>query len=273
MRLSHFIDPTPEWNHNTWYAGHFGSGRNKTRSVFDNRIARRMHTGWDQAAPRQSDIVAPAAGTVIRAKYSSGIGHNVVLRHDDVEIDIELIGRAVRVGDVVDLYSRHGHMWPNHVWQAKQFTVAVGDKVERGQRLGYVGTSGASSGYHNHWSITVGVPEYQHWTEDVHIDPEKVVLGSSPEYYYEYHGYPLAYFDIPGVRRPLLRRRTGGHQQDAEDAQAALKARGYSLVVDGKFGPGTESVVLVLRAWSVSSRTITGCKTMESSASQPGYRF
>ena len=242
MNLSEFLLPTVEWNHQTWYAGHFYSGRSKSSAAFDPKKNGRAHTGHDQAAPWGTPIVAPADGTVIRAKYSSGIGHNVVIDHGDVFIDVPAVGAAT-FGETATLFSRHGHMAPDRWWQKKRFFVKAGDVVEQGALLGIVGSSGASAGPHNHTSITVGVPEYQSWKKDKHIDPELVYTGTSPGYYYLDGGIPLE--AVKGLQR-------------------LVTGQGYDPgPIDGRWGTRTEDAWEAYMADSLSSSGGTPNLTFE----------
>lgn len=241
MRISEFINPTVEWNENTWTGGHFYSGRSPSTFTFRQGSNRRAHTGWDQAAPHGSDLIAPADGRVEFAGWQNGgIGNAVILQHDQCEVDIDLIG-PVSLGQIITPWSRHGHM--------HKVTVKQGQRVSQGDRIGVVGSTGASAGPHNHWSITINRAEYIPWYKNNHLDPEKIILGHSPENYYAHYGYPHVYVNVEGVVRPILRRAQGSsHDQDVEEAQAILRARGYWLTIDGKFGPGTEGVVKSFQA-------------------------
>lgn len=86
-----------------------------------------FHHGVDVAAPRGSEIVALAGGTVTVAGPAAGYG-NLVEVEDDA-------GRRVR----------YGH--------ADSVSVKVGDIVERGQALATVGSTGRSTGPHVHVEV------------------------------------------------------------------------------------------------------------------------
>ncbi|SDE53894.1 Murein DD-endopeptidase MepM and murein hydrolase activator NlpD, contain LysM domain [Thermus arciformis] len=91
----------------------------------------RYHTGIDLAAPYGTPIVAAKAGQVEVAGWSSwGYGFHVVLDHG---------------GGVETLYA---HM--------SRIAVRPGAWVEAGQVIGYVGSTGWSTGPHLHFEVRVG---------------------------------------------------------------------------------------------------------------------
>ncbi|MBU1196939.1 peptidoglycan DD-metalloendopeptidase family protein [Candidatus Micrarchaeota archaeon] len=87
---------------------------------------RKMHYGIDIAADRGSPVLSAAAGTVQTAAYSDSAGFNVVLRHDN--------------GDI----TKYFHMQDG-------LTVREGHHIDRGTKLGIVGNTGHSKGYHLHF--------------------------------------------------------------------------------------------------------------------------
>lgn len=89
---------------------------------------RKFHYGVDLAAPRGTPIKASRAGTVAAASYSSGAGYYVNLDHGD------------------GFVSQYYHM--------THYIVKAGQKVSAGQTIGYVGSTGASTGNHLHFGIT-----------------------------------------------------------------------------------------------------------------------
>ncbi|RIH90205.1 Murein DD-endopeptidase MepM [Calidithermus terrae] len=91
----------------------------------------RYHTGVDFAAPHGTPIYAARSGQVQVAGWSTwGYGYHVVIDHG---------------GGVDTLY---GHM--------SRFVVSAGEWVERGQLIGYVGSTGWSTGPHLHFEVRVG---------------------------------------------------------------------------------------------------------------------
>ena len=89
----------------------------------------RMHNGIDISAPKSAKITASNAGTVILTAYNSGYGNYVVVDHG---------------GGYTTLYA---HM--------TKFAVSDGTKVGRGDTIGYVGSTGLSTGPHLHFEIRV----------------------------------------------------------------------------------------------------------------------
>jgi murein DD-endopeptidase MepM/ murein hydrolase activator NlpD len=87
----------------------------------------RMHTGVDLAAPVGTPVHAAADGVVEMAKWYGGYGLFVELDH----------GGGIE--------TRDGHM--------SQLNVADGQHVHRGDVIGYVGTTGRSTGPHLHYEV------------------------------------------------------------------------------------------------------------------------
>ena len=95
----------------------------------------KFHKGVDIAGGgiKGKPIVAAADGVVSIATYNSGgYGYYVMINHG--------------TGDDGKTYSSlYAHM--------TRYIVSVGQKVKKGQTIGYVGTTGASTGYHLHFEI------------------------------------------------------------------------------------------------------------------------
>lgn len=89
----------------------------------------RMHTGVDFAAPAGTHIYAWKDGTVIQASWSGGYGNFVVIQHNDGTV------------------SRYGHL--------SGYACSAGQEVSEGQVIGYVGTTGHSTGNHLHFEIKI----------------------------------------------------------------------------------------------------------------------
>lgn len=87
----------------------------------------RMHSGLDLALPYGSPIRATADGTVISAGWAGGYGLAVKLDHG---------------GAVETLY---GHM--------SRLAVRAGQSVRKGQVIGFVGSTGRSTGPHVHYEV------------------------------------------------------------------------------------------------------------------------
>jgi murein DD-endopeptidase MepM/ murein hydrolase activator NlpD len=89
---------------------------------------KKMHTGIDFTAPRGTPI------------YSTGDG--VV---EEVRIEFGGYGRQVVVNHGFGYKTLYAHM--------EEFNVKVGDKVKRGDCIGYVGNSGLSTAPHLHYEV------------------------------------------------------------------------------------------------------------------------
>jgi len=87
----------------------------------------RFHAGLDIGASWGSPIVAAADGQVLRAGWSGGYGRQVQLAHG---------------GGIVSSYS---HM--------SEIVAQAGSFVRQGQVIGYVGSSGLSTGPHLHYEV------------------------------------------------------------------------------------------------------------------------
>jgi murein DD-endopeptidase MepM/ murein hydrolase activator NlpD len=88
-----------------------------------------FHTGLDIATARGDAVRAAADGTILKAGTGSGYGREVVIDH----------GHGIET-----LYA---HL--------SGFAVTVGQDVRRGDILGYVGTSGHSTGPHLHYEVRI----------------------------------------------------------------------------------------------------------------------
>lgn len=89
---------------------------------------RKMHTGMDFTSPTGTDIYATGDGVVVEVKNSrSGYGKHVVIDH----------GFGYR--------TRYAHM--------VKFNVRKGQKIKRGDVIGYVGNTGLSKGPHLHYEV------------------------------------------------------------------------------------------------------------------------
>ncbi len=89
----------------------------------------RMHRGIDQGASPGTPIGAAKAGRVIFAGWQGGYGNLTLIQHDD---------------GVVTAYAHQ-----------TEFAVSEGAQVSQGQTIGYVGSTGNSTGPHLHFETRV----------------------------------------------------------------------------------------------------------------------
>jgi murein DD-endopeptidase MepM/ murein hydrolase activator NlpD len=87
------------------------------------------HSGLDIGARHGTPVLAPAAATVVLARSGGDYGKHIKLDH----------GHGVR--------SLYGHL--------SRIDVRAGQRVERGQVLGLVGSTGRSTGPHLHYEVRV----------------------------------------------------------------------------------------------------------------------
>ena len=88
-----------------------------------------FHTGQDFAAPGGSPVLAPADGIVTLAEPLTVRGISVILDHG------------------AGLYTGY--------WHLQEALVTLGEKVQAGDPIGLVGTTGRSTGEHLHWELRI----------------------------------------------------------------------------------------------------------------------
>nr|WP_236960964.1 M23 family metallopeptidase [Methylobacterium durans] len=91
----------------------------------------KLHTGVDWANPIGTPIVAAGNGTVIKAEWDSGYGRRVEIQH---------------INGYVTTY--------NHMSRFGR-GISAGAKVRQGQVIGYVGSTGLSTGAHLHYEVVI----------------------------------------------------------------------------------------------------------------------
>ncbi len=112
----------------------FSSGYGMRRDPINGRRA--MHYGLDLVGPFRSDLTATASGVVTKAGWMAGYG------------------RLVEVQHAFGFKTRYAHM--------KRISVKVGQRVERGDKVGQLGNSGRSTGPHLHYEV---------WYEGRRVNP------------------------------------------------------------------------------------------------------
>ena len=88
-----------------------------------------IHRALDFAAPKNTPIMASGNGTVELAAWHGGYGKCIIIRH---------------ANQYKTLYA-HLNLYGNGIKR--------GTKVRQGQIIGYVGTTGTSTGYHLHYEV------------------------------------------------------------------------------------------------------------------------
>jgi len=124
------------WPTSGWLSSRFG----KRISPFTGR--RQMHRGIDIAARPGTPIIAPASGVVTTYRFNGGFGRYLKLNH----------GYGIE--------THYGHL--------SKAAVKVGQKIKRGDVIGYVGNTGLSTGPHLHYEVFVN---------KVSVDPMKYILN------------------------------------------------------------------------------------------------
>ena len=130
---SQFIWPVPSCTLLTSPYGY------RTHPILDYE---RLHAGLDIGAKFGEEIIAADGGTVLIAEYSDSYGNFVLIDHGD-------------------RYSTaYGHM--------SEIAVEAGQEVKQGELIGYIGSTGWSTGPHLHFEIRL---------DGERIDPEEVFSG------------------------------------------------------------------------------------------------
>jgi len=90
-----------------------------------------IHRGIDIATHRYGDpVIAAADGQVVTAEYASDYGNFIIIRHKH------------------GYYTRYAHL--------QNFRVTVGQRVQQNEVIGYIGSTGISTGPHLHYEVHLG---------------------------------------------------------------------------------------------------------------------
>jgi murein DD-endopeptidase MepM/ murein hydrolase activator NlpD len=111
------------WPAHGWVTGYFG----QRSDPFTGEAG--FHQGIDISTEKGQPVYATADGTTESAAYSGDYGNLIVLRHG------------------FGLVTHYGHL--------SAYAVRPGQAVRRGQIIGYVGSTGRSTGSHLHYEILV----------------------------------------------------------------------------------------------------------------------
>ena len=106
--------------------------------------ARKMHWGMDFTSPRGTPIYASGDGVVARADNSAS-GY----------------GKHIRID--------HGYGYLTLYAHLSKYNVKKGQRVKRGDLIGFVGSTGRSQAPHLHYEV---------WKDDIRIDPINFYYGS-----------------------------------------------------------------------------------------------
>ncbi len=93
----------------------------------------KMHSGLDFTAPQGTPIYATGDGEVITAGFGNGTGNHVIINH--------------------------GYGYETEYMHMVRIKAVAGQRVKRGEVIGWVGSTGASTGPHCHYEVHInGTP-------------------------------------------------------------------------------------------------------------------
>jgi murein DD-endopeptidase MepM/ murein hydrolase activator NlpD len=90
---------------------------------------RRQHRGVDLSQPTGTPVYATADGVISKAEWFSSYGLYIAVEHG------------------ADIQTRYGHL--------SRLAVAAGQSVKKGDLIGYVGSTGRSTGPHLHYEVRI----------------------------------------------------------------------------------------------------------------------
>lgn len=121
----------------------------------------RPHPGIDYAAPKGTPVMAVGDGTVVRAAYTGGYGHLIILKHRGA------------------METQYAHL------SGYAKGIKRGARVSQGQVIGYVGSTGLSTGPHLDFRIK---------KSGRFVNPDKVIVPSKS---------PLREEQLPGFNKAV----------------------------------------------------------------------
>jgi murein DD-endopeptidase MepM/ murein hydrolase activator NlpD len=136
--LSQQVLPNGRPVSNGWLSSHYG----KRIDPFTGKTT--WHAGVDFAGKKGSDVVSVAAGIVTLAQNKHGFGHLVEISHGNGYV------------------TRYAHN--------SKLLVKVGDKIEQGDVIAKMGSTGRSTGPHVHFEVL---------RDGKAVNPRKYILGAS----------------------------------------------------------------------------------------------
>lgn len=127
-------------------------------SNFGNRLdpfgsgTTKHHSGMDLSAPDGTEIISVGDGIVYKVELSNtGLGNHVYIKHEYGE---------------TTFYSVYGHMLENSI------VVSEGQIINEGDVIGIIGSTGASTGTHLHFTLTSPIPSLN---KEYLVDPYYVI--------------------------------------------------------------------------------------------------
>ena len=105
----------------------------------------KLHGGIDIAAPSNSSVLAAADGVVIMA--DSSCSHNFPKHYTCCSGSYGSYGRFIIIDNGKGYTTLYAHL--------NKVLVKKGDRVKQGDKIGSVGTTGHSTGYHLHFEVRV----------------------------------------------------------------------------------------------------------------------
>ena len=118
-----------------------------------------LHNGLDIATSKNTPIIAAAHGVVSHIGSDKLLGNMIRIKHPSKKME-----------------TIYGHM--------SKFAKGIdaGEKVVRGEVIGYVGTSGRSTGYHLHYGVWITDKDYKVWVskEGNWVNPAEAIFDHWP---------------------------------------------------------------------------------------------
>lgn len=110
----------------------------------------RFHRGLDFAAPKGTPVIAAADGVVVKSSWYGDYGHYIEIQH---------AGGYSTVYAHLNGYAKH---------------IRPGVRVAQGRTIGYVGTTGSSTGPHLHFELKKGGTQINPKTKSLHNASNKL---------------------------------------------------------------------------------------------------
>ncbi|MBR6578988.1 MAG: peptidoglycan DD-metalloendopeptidase family protein [Clostridia bacterium] len=183
------------------------------------------HSGTDLVAIAENGgavsdyVVVFDSGEVIEAGYNSRSGYYCKIRHDET---------------LVTLYCH---------FKKGTLRVKKGDKVENGDVLGFMGSTGRSTGAHLHFGISL----FGEW-----VDPEK---------YFDKDLSEVNKLTVTQERKLLKR---GAKGEEVKLLQTLLNFHGAKLECDASFGPATAKALAEFqKSRGITADSVAGVVTWQ----------